>query len=319
MPGMLADEAHLRSAIEQTCDLDPAVTVVHVCTPPINRIHIIETLAGFGFTKFIVEKPLALSVEELEWLHSLVQSFELDIAVAMPWLSSLVTRRLEVELEEGLHGALRRVESIQDKPRFLRSLRIADHPSAFDVELPHALGVVAHLLGATHEVLAAGCSDLEHEHGVVPHMGGAWMRTRHGSGVSAELQSNLASPLRQRVLRLCFESTIVTGFYSISGDDHYAQVTLESLHRHAISRAVFVDDPFPRMMAEWYQYFAGVRARPTSTFALNDIVVRTLTEAKRRAGLEVHVPAVEDVPATQVVAEARGVAEAQVVAEALPA
>lgn len=283
--GWLHDEARLRSAIDQTGDLDPAVTVVHICTPPVNRIPIMATLARFGFTKFIVEKPLALSLDELDLLHGLVHSHELDVGVAMPWLSSRVTRRLEHALAEDGLGRLRRVDSIQDKPRFQRSLRIADHPSAFDIELPHALGVVTHLLGAAHEVVSAGCCDLEHEFGVVAHVGGAWIRSTHG-GIPAELQSNLAAPLRQRLVRLRFESTIVTGFYSISGEDPYAQVTVERLRGSAIDRSVFVDDPFPRMIGEWYQYFAGVRTRPTSDLTLNDAVVRTLAQAKKRAGLD---------------------------------
>jgi predicted dehydrogenase len=285
---------HLRSTLEETGDLDPALTVVHVCTPPTERIPILEILAGFGFRKFIVEKPLALSVDELEWLDGVVGTYDLEVGVAMPWLSSCVTRRLERALANPANGRLRRFESVQDKPRFARSLRKADHPSAFDVELPHALGILTHLLGAVPAVTAARCTDLAHDLGVVPHMGSAWIKTAPINGVSAEIQSNLASPIRQRFVRLRFERSIVTGFYSISGDDPYAQLTVESLRDREVIREVFVDNPFPRMIAEWYEYFAGVRARPTSGLALNAAVVRVLAEAKAQAGLSPHSASVRD-------------------------
>lgn len=280
------EDVHLRQALEETGDLDPAGTVAHICTPPASRAMVIETLVGYGFRRFIIEKPLATSLSELCWLEQLSKAAALDIGVSIPWLSSALTCRLEDALLDTSHGPLKRIESVQDKPRFSRSLRNMDHASAFDVELPHAVAVVSHLAGGPVEVTGAGRTNLLVQDASVPNMGGAWIETRHRAGVTSRMHSDLQAPRRERLLRLIFASGVVTGYYAVSGEDPYAQIVFDQLDGHRGRREVIFDDPFPRMMLEWYRYFAGLTPRPISDFHLNASVVRTIALARARCELE---------------------------------
>jgi predicted dehydrogenase len=280
------EEVNLRRALEETGDLDPAHTVVHVCTPPAGRTTVIGTLAAYGFRRFIVEKPLASSMTELRWLERLVDRAALDVGVSVPWLSSVLTDRLKAELLEGSHGPLERIETVQDKSRFGRSLRNMDHASAFEVELPHAVALVSHLLGEPLEVTAAASSDLRAEGAALPHMGGARIEALHREGVRSTMRSNLQAPRRERLLRLVFAAGTVTGYYAVGGEDPYAQIVHEPPRESHHPCEVMFDDPFPRMMLEWYRYFAGLTPRPASDFELHASVVRTIARARARCGLE---------------------------------
>lgn len=92
----------------------------------------------------------------------------------------------------------------QDKARFRRSLTGGTHRHAFEVEVPHALGVLLRLLG-DGEVCAASWSDLRLGERVVPHMGGARLALRHrgvragwSTAISPRRCAGAASPSTRR-------------------------------------------------------------------------------------------------------------------------
>src|SRR4029079_6631807 len=98
-------------------------------------------------------------------------------------------------------GALRSISSVQSKPRLTRSLASEGHPTAFDVEVPHVLGVALRLAGDA-DVVAAACTDMHVEGRTVPRMGSAHLVLRHAGGVRTEVLSDLTSPVRERRIAL---------------------------------------------------------------------------------------------------------------------
>lgn len=245
----------------------------------------LETLIRYGFRRFLVEKPLVLTIDELRWLEDIVERELIEVGVTMPWLSSAVTTRLAEHVGDAAAGQLRLIESVQDKARFARALRVVDHPSAFDVELPHAIAVALHVAGEPAEVASVSCEDLCCADGIVPNLGAAEIELKQAGGVTTRLRSRLDAPFRRRFVRLAFEKRVVTGYYAVSGDDPYAQVEVHDLETDVREREVFSDDPFPRLIGDWYRYFAGLRPRPLSDIRLNASVVRVLAAAREQAGI----------------------------------
>lgn len=236
--------------------LDPARTVTHVCTPPVARIEVVEELAGLGFRDLIIEKPLAADPVELAAFDALRTRHDLRVIVVAQWLGSALTRRLRALVEGGELGALRTVTFAQHKPRFTRSLATAGHPTAFDIELPHALGVVLALAGPARVVDASG-SDLRVGDTVLPRLGGARLRLAHASGVRSDLVSDLSAPIRERRIALGFAHGSATGHYPVAQDDDHARLTVHA-PGHSTSE-VFPDDSLTGFVCESYRRFLAVK------------------------------------------------------------
>lgn len=117
---------------------DPATTVVHLCTPPVDRFATLQQLADLGYTRIVVEKPLSVGVAGLEAIDMLARVRGLRLRVVSPWLASSLTRELAELTRYGALGALRSMAITQFKPRWTRTLRSNNHTTAFDVELPHS-------------------------------------------------------------------------------------------------------------------------------------------------------------------------------------
>jgi predicted dehydrogenase len=255
----------------------PETTVVHVCTPPADRLQVLTELAGLGFTRMIVEKPLASGPAELARIDALRRHHGLDLTVVSHWLTARLTQELRLLLAGGRLGALRTIDAAQHKPRFHRSFAGRDHATAFDVELPHSLGVVLDLAGPA-DVVDARCGDMVCEDALLPAMGTAVLRLRHRSGVRTRLVSDLTSPVRRRSLTLRFTHGTATAHYPISETDDHAQLVLTGAvdgHR------IFRDDALTVFMRRTYQRFAEGRE---ADFALHHQVARLLCEARNRSG-----------------------------------
>jgi predicted dehydrogenase len=256
--------------------LDPRHTVVHLCTPPTDRTTPLRLLAAAGFDKVLVEKPLATTETDLGRITAL--RARLDMVVVAQWLTSELTRRLDALVRLGTLGALTDIRFVQRKSRFQRSSTTAGHPTAFDVELPHSMGV-ALLLAGDAEVHAARCQDLTTDAWTLPRLGGAQVELRHHGGVRTEIVSDLGAPVRERSVVLNFERGTVTGHYPADASDPYARLTV---HTDGGSRSsVFPDDALATFLLTAYRYFAG--ADTPSHTDLNIRVVRLLCDAKRQA------------------------------------
>lgn len=260
----------LREAAELA---DPAEAVVHLCTPPADRYRQLTELAGLGYRRFVVEKPVAVDLAEYSRIAALRARFGLDIAVVAHWLDSELVERMTRLAADGVRGPLRAITFDQHKPRFQRS-RGPGHPTAFDVELPHSLGVVLRLAGPA-ELVDAECADLRCGGQVVPRMGGARMVLRHRGGVVSELRSDLTAPVRQRQVRLEFEHGRITGHFPLSEHDHHAQLVVDDGLPE-----VFADDALTRFVRRAHRHFAtGGGAH--GTFELHGEVVELTGAAKQ--------------------------------------
>lgn len=255
---------------------DPERTVVHVCTPPRNRIPLLTELADSGFRRLVVEKPLAADLPELDALLALRDRSGLRIAPVAHWLTAELTARLRRIVHEEPFGPLRRITVDQHKPRFARSLATSGHPTALDVEIPHSLGLALHLAGPAR-LADAACADLRAGTEVRPLLGGARVELAHGGGVHTTLRSDLMSPVRQRTATLRFRDGEVTAHYPLSEEDDHAQLALPG---DPYGPRSFRDDALSAFVRRTYEEFAADRHSPD--FAVACETTRLLCDARER-------------------------------------
>lgn len=255
----------------------PHATVVHLCTPPDLRAGMLERLARLGYRMIIVEKPLALDLVGLAAVARLRRRWGLDLTVTTQWLDSTLTRRLRAVVRGRAFGELRAITVRQDKPRFTRTAEAPDHPTAFDVEVPHALAVVISLAGGA-DIASASLEDMVTDRARLPRLGRARLGLSHHSGVLSRIDSNLCSPVRERRIVLEFERALLTGHYPCSATDHTAQLRVESRDGEPV-RSVFDDDALPAFVRATYARYAR-SGRAGGTLPIQVEAVRLLTEAK---------------------------------------
>ncbi|MFI9269721.1 Gfo/Idh/MocA family oxidoreductase [Kitasatospora sp. NPDC052896] len=258
--------------------LDPARTVVHLCTPPEERTALVRELVELGFRRLIIEKPLSAHHSDLAALARLVRTERLAVSVVAPWLASTLTERLEGLVVQGELGPLRRISVRQHKPRIRRSLHTHGHPTAFDIEIPHSLGVALRLAGDA-EVVQADCQDLRVGDQLRPALASARLVLAHRGGVRTEIVSNLASPIRERRITLRFQHGTATGHYPGSADDEYAHLRLSG--RRLSSHEVFPDDSLSHYLRRAYDRFLDERPLPPAEFEQHVRAVGLLADAKR--------------------------------------
>ncbi|MFD3683284.1 oxidoreductase [Nocardiopsis sp. NPDC058631] len=255
----------------------PRDTVVHLCTPPHLRAEPMESLARLGYRRIIVEKPLALDLVELAVIARLRRRWDLDLSVATPWSASTLSRRLSAARRSGAFGPLRAVTVLQHKPRFTRSLESPGHPTAFDIEVPHALAVVVALAGGA-DVAAAELEDMVVDGARLPGLGCARLDLVHHTGVLTRIESDLTAPLRERRIVLEFDEVVLTGHYACSEADHTAQLSVSVPGREP-TRSVFRDDAFTAFLRACYTRYSRPR-RDRGDLPVHVEAVRLLAEAK---------------------------------------
>ena len=274
-----ADDLVLVRSLERARELlDPAETVVHVCTPPSIRLDVLGKLAELGFRKILVEKPLATEPDTLERICRLRHTAGLELVVVAHWLHSELTRRLCELTASGRLGHLRSGSFVQLKPRYGRTrTENGSHPSAFDVEVPHSAGVALRLAGSAR-VVEAAVTDMTFPDRLVPAMGTARVVLRHTQGATTRIFSDLTAPVRERSIRLAFEGGHATGHYPVSQDDSYAQLTIRT-SRERVVTSVFEDASLDSFFTYVYQRFRD-GADLVPDFELNVEVVSLLSDAK---------------------------------------
>ncbi len=296
-------ELRVADSLRQVAQLPPPDrTVVHVCTPPVARVDIVGRLLDLGYRRLVLEKPLAVDLAQLRTLAGLFETSGAEVAVVAPWSASALTDRL-VQLVTGAPktgpGPLHSIDVIQYKPRFQRSLMTDGHPTAFDIEVPHALGVLLQLAGDA-EVTDGRTTDLALGPTLLPRLGSARLTLRHHSGVRSEIHSDLTSPVRERRITLRFERGTAVGHYPGSADDEYAQLRFTTAQRGPQAAAeVFADDALTAFMLRSYAGFAaGFAAEPAFRADLERQfrVVELLSRAKQFGAADRRPPVTSDRP-----------------------
>ncbi|CAL9368785.1 hypothetical protein SUDANB121_00826 [Nocardiopsis dassonvillei] len=255
----------------------PRRTVVHLCTPPHLRAEPLERLARLGYRMVIVEKPLALDLAELAAIARLRRRWGLRLTVATPWTASALSERLLAARRSAAFGRLRALTVLQHKPRFTRTLESPGHPTAFDIEVPHALAVAVALAGDA-EVAAAGLEDMTVDGLRLPGLGAARMDLVHHTGVLTRIESDLTAPLRERRIVLEFDEAVLTGHYPCSDADHTAQLTV-AVRGRGPARTVFTDDALTAFLHRCYARYA-TPCRDLGDLPVHVEAVRLLAEAK---------------------------------------
>ncbi|MFI0895608.1 hypothetical protein [Streptomyces sp. NPDC020983] len=236
--------------------LDPERTVVHVCTPPAARAELVGELLRLGFRRLLVDWPLACGDRETTRLTDLLRQPGVQAAAVAPWRDSTLTGRLTALVRErSALGALRQISVVQNRPRFRRSLAAAGHPTAFDIGIPHALGVLLRLAGDA-EVAGATCTDLDVHGRRLPRLGGATLRLAHHGGVRSVIRSDLTSPVRERRITLRFDHGSAIGHYPAGASDDHSQLRLLVPNAPVGQVAVFADDALTEFMLRAYADFA---------------------------------------------------------------
>jgi predicted dehydrogenase len=273
-------------------ELEPERTVVHVCTPPVARVELVAELLESGFRTLLVEKPLATGPRDLARLLELLRRPGVRATVVAPWLASTLTDRLaSLVRERSALGALRQISVVQNKPRYGRSLATSGHPTAFDVEIPHAMGVLLRLAGDA-DVAGATCTDLDVHGRRLPRLGGATLRLVHHGGVRSVIRSDLTSPVRERRITLRFDQGTAIGHYPADASDDHAQLRLLVRDAPVEPRSVFRDDALTEFMLRAYADFAFGGPAPAA-FEEQARVVGLLGRAKELAFPAVPAPACE--------------------------
>jgi predicted dehydrogenase len=268
--------ARVRSLSEAAHRLGPARTVVHLCTPPVARLELIRTLADLGFRRILVEKPLAVDLASARSIAALRRDATLDLTVVAHWLDSALTIRALELIRSGRLGELRSISFLQRKPRLSRTMRHDGHPTAFDAELPHSVGVALRLAGDARLVDAAW-TDMEVGEVRVPRMGTARLAVRHAGGERTDIFSDLTSPIRERRVTVELTGGRVIGHYPGSQDDDHAHLRVIADRQE--TRSIFKDDSLATFLRLVYRQYAE-GADGTPEFGLNMRVATLLAEAK---------------------------------------
>ncbi|RAJ31968.1 putative dehydrogenase [Kitasatospora sp. SolWspMP-SS2h] len=275
-PTTLAEAARL---------LDPDRTVVHLCTPPTERAAALDALGRLGYRRVLLEKPVAADSRGLDELLALRDRYGLDLVVVAQWLGSRLTDRLRALLARDAYGPLRTIHVVQRKPRFSRSLAGDGHPTAFDVELPHSLGLCLALAGPG-EVTGAGGTDMVVDGRVLPRLGTAWLNLQHHGGAWTRIRSDLTSPVRERRVTLELARSTLIGHFPGSEADAYARLTV--IDHEGERTELLHDDALGGFLARTYAHYAADpggaagpgRRRAHPDLAVNTEVVRLLDRAK---------------------------------------
>ncbi|WP_432134820.1 MULTISPECIES: Gfo/Idh/MocA family oxidoreductase [unclassified Streptomyces] len=263
-----------------------ADAVFHVTVPPDAHRDCLEQLVSVGARHFILEKPIAATVQEAAHL---VDVAEVTGAVVLPmsvWPASRVTEAAEDLVAAGRIGEPVSYHMEQSKPRFRRSLQTRGHASAFEVELPHQLLLALHLAGPVAEVSAARGWDLPLPSGSLPRLGGAEVRLRHDSGALTTLYTDLSSPVRRRRLHIQGTEGTLVADYPVSGDDDFGQVRIAGRPVHQVVQ----DAPLTRFVAQAYAHFRGEGPAPHCGLAQHLESMELLDTARSAAFPDAGVP-----------------------------
>ncbi|MDV2979955.1 Gfo/Idh/MocA family oxidoreductase [Arthrobacter sp. KFRI-F3372] len=235
--------------------------VVHVCSPLATHVRVVEQALDLGAAVVLLEKPIAVNKQELEWLQRVIARHPTKAVFPVavwPHARSYESARKVVERarKHGVADTLR-IEMDQHKDRQADYARgRGGSTSAFDVEFPHMSLVARHLLGPVKNIEKATTRPARWAP-ASRESGACMVRTVHFSGATSELRSELDAPERLRRLRVTSKLDDVT-------------ITLPSSRNHPVSTVErigyppehFKEAPLDAFLHAAYSVFEGTREVP---------------------------------------------------------
>jgi predicted dehydrogenase len=255
--------------------------IVHLTTPPDVRCRILKDALELGFRRFILEKPMASTRDDIARMGILQRQHGVEILVVSNWTSSMLTEEIEARVRCRTDAQMAYVTARHLKSRISRTLSNNTHTSAFDVEMPHMVALACVLGGAQSKLVKERCWDLTVGDELVRGMGGAEVLLDLESGGHGHLYADHMAPVRERTVRVDLsDGSSIVGSYPCTSSDHYSQLHEYAPTGELISKHYFADDTLTRFFVGAYSYFLGQGERPRSGFEFNARICTLLDQAR---------------------------------------
>ena len=133
--------------LQQVIQLKQPESIIDVCTPPATHGNIVEKMADAGFFRFLVEKPLVTTIDDLER----IKSKKVRVVTMQNYLFSQATERT-LDLIRTNEIIPKSMVSFFCKDRTHESVMKRgfdgdDPPHVFTIELPHQLYLATEFMG----------------------------------------------------------------------------------------------------------------------------------------------------------------------------
>ena len=284
-----ADSVVRATSIAALTSVDPQTVVVHICTPAKDHLDSVKAAAEAGFRRFIVEKPCAGSAESVTAMLRLAEQQTLSIAVVNPYLYSESVAKCKKAIEA--RTTPNYIEFELSKPRKSPTLQQrSSAESVFDVELPHQIATVLHLLQPVrYAVLRADVRDMHYKQAndpciVVNNMGLGIITLQLDTTV-AVLVSYLDAYTRTRALRVRFnDHEEIVANLPVTEEDHTAEIVTfgspdENGYAPQAAKEKYADDLFTSCLDALYTRLSTQSFLATD-LEFNQRVVNIMDQAK---------------------------------------
>ena len=169
--------------LQQVIELRQPEAVIDICTPTATHREIIEKMADAGFNRFLVEKPLVTTADDLDW----IRSKNIHVAIMQNYMFSQATKRT-LDLIRTSEIVPKSMVSIFCKDRIHESImkrgfKGDEPPHVFTIEIPHQLYLATEFLGSA-KVEAAYTESMRINDSVFPSHGTGVIYLEHPSSIS---------------------------------------------------------------------------------------------------------------------------------------
>lgn len=263
----------------------PQRTVVHICTPPDAHANTLAEYVTAGYRRFLIEKPLVASREDLRRVGRICEQNELQVLVAANWLFSRLTEAVAEYMRSRAGIPLLHMELRSTKSRIRKSIHSRVHSSAFEVEMPHLVALALRLCGAGLCLTDASSNDLVLGDRRVQMMASADIFLCAPGGYPVHLLTDLISPLRERSIQIAWEDGHrLAGFYPVDSTDLYSYLECSGPNGAVREQCILEDDTLLSFFSQAYRHFETDAPAPDSGLAFHDGVIDLLIQAQDLCG-----------------------------------
>ena len=173
--------------LQQMVELRQPDSIIDICTPTATHRNIIEKMVDAGFGRFLVEKPLVTTADDLEW----IRSKNIHVAIMQNYMFSHATQRaLDLIQENEIEP--KSMVSFFCKDRMQESIKRRgfsgdEPPHVFTIELPHQLYIATEFLGPA-KVVAAYAKNMQTDDAVFSNHGTGVIYLEHSRSFSERAQ-----------------------------------------------------------------------------------------------------------------------------------